>query len=302
MNRIGPVVVRWWAVVLTGHWAYPAQNLEPQGTADQGLQLFPTCRQVRRHGQETGAQVGFGRGEQHPLGGRAGPFSHPNIGIGNVGTIRTSARVNTHPAPLQEGFVPAPVAADLVLPAPGRGNVEPGRAERASLHYPAGSQTPPHRSPAAHRPFGGYPALLFVQPSPGPAATFPAVTGLCLGVSFAASRRGCRCWPTISRIDFFGRQVMLSRNTRGGQLASSAMGGLKYQIEHHRFPTMAPPESTQSPSPAQSILPYPRRRNPESQHRGAWRIVVTHLNQVWPPSHFTAQPRRRCGAHHELFG
>src|SRR5699024_12480888 len=41
-----------------------------------------------------------------------------------------------------------------------------------------------------------------------------------------------------SRVDFLRRQVMTSRNIRGGALMTWAMGGLNYQIEHHLFPRM----------------------------------------------------------------
>ncbi len=37
--------------------------------------------------------------------------------------------------------------------------------------------------------------------------------------------------------DFLGRQVLTSRNVRGGWLTDLALGGLNYQIEHHLFPS-----------------------------------------------------------------
>ena len=70
---------------------------------------------------------------------------------------------------------------------------------------------------------------------PGKAALFLGVqlaaTGLYLGSSFAHD----------TRIDFFRRQVLTSRNIAGGRVASFAMGGLNYQIEHHLFPNMPRP-------------------------------------------------------------
>src|SRR5699024_12686148 len=41
-----------------------------------------------------------------------------------------------------------------------------------------------------------------------------------------------------ARVDFLRRQVLTSRNIRGGRAMTWAMGGLNYQIEHHLFPRM----------------------------------------------------------------
>jgi fatty acid desaturase len=41
--------------------------------------------------------------------------------------------------------------------------------------------------------------------------------------------------------DFLRRQVLTSRNIRGGPLVDAALGGLNYQIEHHLFPSMPRP-------------------------------------------------------------
>ena len=47
--------------------------------------------------------------------------------------------------------------------------------------------------------------------------------------------------PRDMKIDFLRRQVMMSRNVRGGLLVEIAMGGLNFQIEHHLFPSMPRP-------------------------------------------------------------
>jgi fatty acid desaturase len=43
------------------------------------------------------------------------------------------------------------------------------------------------------------------------------------------------------RLDFLRRQVLTSRNVRGGAIVDALMGGLNYQIEHHLFPSMPTP-------------------------------------------------------------
>ena len=42
-------------------------------------------------------------------------------------------------------------------------------------------------------------------------------------------------------VDYLRRQVLTSRNVRGGPLPDALLGGLNYQIEHHLFPSMPRP-------------------------------------------------------------
>jgi fatty acid desaturase len=87
-------------------------------------------------------------------------------------------------------------------------------------------------------------ALLVLLP-PGKAVAFfavqMAVFGLCLGGSFAPSHKGMPIVPKEANIDFLRRQVLMSRNVKGGLLVDFFMGGLNYQIEHHLFPSMPRP-------------------------------------------------------------
>jgi fatty acid desaturase len=68
-----------------------------------------------------------------------------------------------------------------------------------------------------------------------------AVFGVCLGGSFAPNHKGMPIVPRDLKIDFLRRQVLMSRNVRGGAVVDVMMGGLNYQIEHHLFPSMARP-------------------------------------------------------------
>jgi fatty acid desaturase len=90
-----------------------------------------------------------------------------------------------------------------------------------------------------------YPAVLFLVMSPVKAAAFfvlqMAVFGVCLGGSFAPSHKGMPIVPPGMKIDFLRRQVLMSRNVRGGLVVDFFMGGLNYQIEHHLFPSMPRP-------------------------------------------------------------
>ena len=86
--------------------------------------------------------------------------------------------------------------------------------------------------------------LLMVLPVGKASAFFAvqmAVFGLCLGGSFAPNHKGMPIVPPTMKIDFLRRQVLMSRNVRGGPFVDFAMGGLNYQIEHHLFPSMPRP-------------------------------------------------------------
>ena len=48
------------------------------------------------------------------------------------------------------------------------------------------------------------------------------------------------------QVDFLRRQVLTSRNVRGGWLVDTLLGGLNYQIEHHLFPSMPRPNLRRS--------------------------------------------------------
>jgi fatty acid desaturase len=89
----------------------------------------------------------------------------------------------------------------------------------------------------------GYLSVLLLVLSPGKALVFfivhEAVFGFYMGSSFAPNHKGM---PIVEgRMDFLRKQVLTSRNVRGGWFVDVALGGLNYQIEHHLFPTMPMP-------------------------------------------------------------
>jgi fatty acid desaturase len=89
----------------------------------------------------------------------------------------------------------------------------------------------------------GYLSALLLVLSPLQAITFllvhQALFGVYLGVTFAPNHKGMP-HPTGDE-DFLRKQVLTSRNVRGGRLTDAALGGLNYQIEHHLFPGMPTP-------------------------------------------------------------
>lgn len=91
----------------------------------------------------------------------------------------------------------------------------------------------------------GFPVLIFLAMSPGLALGFLAVQlvvfGVYMGGSFAPNHKGMPIIPKDSDMDFLRRQVLTSRNIKGGRAMDVAMGGLNLQVEHHLFPRMPSP-------------------------------------------------------------
>ncbi len=164
--------------------------------------------------------------------------------------------------------------------------------EGLNLHA-AGVQTLIERPDLPHRKLeaalitlrlGGYVAVLFVMLSPAIAVSFLAVQlglfGLLLGGSFAPNHKGMPIVPKNMKIDFLHRQVVMSRNIRGGWVIDVAMGGLNYQIEHHLFPSMPRPNLRRAQPIVKAFcreqgIPYTETSLPQS-----YGIVVRYLNAV----------------------
>jgi fatty acid desaturase len=87
-----------------------------------------------------------------------------------------------------------------------------------------------------------YLAVVFLVLPPVKAIVFIVVQqglfGLYLGISFAPNHKGMPILDAADQNDFLRRQVITSRNVKGGRLTDLALGGLNYQIEHHLFPSM----------------------------------------------------------------
>lgn len=93
--------------------------------------------------------------------------------------------------------------------------------------------------------FACYLSVVFLVLSPVRAIVFILVQqglfGLYMGASFAPNHKGMPILRPEDEHDFLRRQVLTSRNVRGGWFTDLALGGLNYQIEHHLFPSMPRP-------------------------------------------------------------
>jgi fatty acid desaturase len=128
------------------------------------------------------------------------------------------------------------------------------------------------------------PALVLAVLPPGLALGFLgvqlAVFGLYLGGSFVPNHVGMPILEHGHGLDYLRKQVLTSRNLRGGALASTLTGGLSLQIEHHLFPGMARPNLLKARpivlAHCRALgLPYT-----ELSVTAAWGRVVRHLNEV----------------------
>lgn len=131
---------------------------------------------------------------------------------------------------------------------------------------------------------GLYAAAIFLLLPVGMAFAFIgvqlAVFGVYMGASFAPNHKGMPIIPWDAKLDFFSKQVRTSRNVSGGWWATSFMGGLNYQVEHHLFPSMPRPYLAKARVIVREHcetldVPYT-----ETTLLQSWAIVIAYLNEV----------------------
>ncbi|MFK0157317.1 fatty acid desaturase family protein [Streptomyces sp. NPDC090499] len=135
--------------------------------------------------------------------------------------------------------------------------------------------------------FAAYLSALFLVLSPGKAVAFLAVHqclfGVYLGCTFAPNHKGMPTFTGDERPDFLRRQVLTSRNVRGGRVTDVLLGGLNYQIEHHLFPSMPTPHLRRAQVIVRAYcaeigVPYH-----ETGLLRSYREALTHLHRVGEP-------------------
>ncbi len=129
-----------------------------------------------------------------------------------------------------------------------------------------------------------YVALLLAVMTPVQALVFAvvhhALFGLHLGSAFAPNHKGMPMAQPGQRWTHLQRQVLTSRNVRGGPVTDWLLGGLNYQIEHHLFPSLPRPALRE----AQPVVrDYCRRVGLPYVEEGAlasYRQALQHLDGV----------------------
>ena len=131
---------------------------------------------------------------------------------------------------------------------------------------------------------GGYLALVFWLLPVGMAFAFLGVQlglfGLYMGAVFAPNHKGMPIVPKDAKIDFLRRQVLMSRNIRGGRVVDEFMGGLNYQIEHHLFPNMARPHLRHVQPIVRDFCKSRGISYTETSMLQSYGIVIRYLNRV----------------------
>ena len=107
-----------------------------------------------------------------------------------------------------------------------------------------------------------------------------AVFGVYMGASFAPNHKGMPQLPAESRVDFLRRQVLTSRNIRGGTFMDTFMGGLNYQVEHHLFPNMARPHLKKAQEISKEYCLSHDIKYTETGLFQSYGIVIEYLNRV----------------------
>jgi fatty acid desaturase len=80
--------------------------------------------------------------------------------------------------------------------------------------------------------------------------------------------------------DYLRRQVLTSRNVRGGRFVDLLLGGLNYQVEHHLFPSMPRPNLRRAQRVVAAFCAERGVRYVETGLIDSYRQVLRHLHEI----------------------
>ncbi|GAB2840983.1 acyl-CoA desaturase [Actinoallomurus bryophytorum] len=133
----------------------------------------------------------------------------------------------------------------------------------------------------------GYLTAVFWVLSPAQAVCFIVVQqglfGLYMGCSFAPNHKGMPIFTKDDKTDYLRRQVLSSRNIRGGRFTDFVLGGLNYQIEHHLFPSMPRPSLRRAQTVIRTFCAQHHIAYYETGLLNSYAQVLRHLHNVGGP-------------------
>lgn len=106
------------------------------------------------------------------------------------------------------------------------------------------------------------------------------VLGLFMGGAFAPNHKGMPLIPKDTKVDYFRRQVLTSRDIKGGWVVDNLMGGLNYQVEHHLFPSMPRPNLKKAQVIVREFCEEKKVPYVETRLFQSYGIVINYLNEV----------------------
>jgi fatty acid desaturase len=109
------------------------------------------------------------------------------------------------------------------------------------------------------------------------------VFGFYMGCSFAPNHKGMPPLTDEEEKDYLRRQVLTSRNVRGGRFTDWLLGGLNYQIEHHLFPSMPRPNLRRAKPLVERFCAERGVRYAETGLLDSYAQVLRHLHAVGEP-------------------
>jgi fatty acid desaturase len=133
-----------------------------------------------------------------------------------------------------------------------------------------------------------YAAVVLLVLSPVQAIVFVAVQqgvfGLYMGCSFAPNHKGMPILEPGEQPDYLRRQVLTSRNIRGGRGLDFVLGGLNYQIEHHLFPSMPRPNLRRAQPLVRDFCLQRKIAYAETTLLASYGMSLRHLHAVRQPA------------------
>jgi fatty acid desaturase len=116
------------------------------------------------------------------------------------------------------------------------------------------------------------------------------VFGFYMGCSFAPNHKGMPILRPDDDLDYLRRQVLTSRNIRGGRVVDAVLGGLNYQIEHHLFPSMPRPSLRRAQAVVRQFCQERRISYREDSLLGSYRESLRHLHAAGRPGAVDGRP------------